>query len=467
VSERADALVLFGATGDLAYKKLFPALHALESRGQLGIPVVGIAREGWTLDRLCARIRDSLRDAGVPDGDEAAERLIASMRYVHGEYTDPVTFDDLAAVLSDVSLPVFYLAIPPGLFGDVVDALAGHGLTERSRVVVEKPLGRDLASAEALNATLASELHEDQIFRIDHFLGYEQVQNLLVARFGNTMLEPLWNRRYVSHVHVEMTESFGVEGRGSFYETVGCLRDVVQNHLLQVVSMLAMEAPVSMEADAIADEKLKVLRSIRPLSRDSIVRGQYDGYREEPGVAPDSDVDTYCALRFEIDSWRWAGVPFTIRAGKGMGRTLTEAVVQYVAPPRQLFPDSDGTFEPNRMRFRMKPDDLIELSMQVKQPGDRVVMETVDLSVHYATRLGLPGPAAYERLLGDAITGERRLFARGDLVEEQWRDIAPLLEDAPPVEPYWRGSMGPAGADRLLPPDLGDMLSESHVPALG
>lgn len=467
MNERADALVLFGATGDLAYKKLYPALHALEARGQLGIPVIGLAREGWTLDRLCGRVRDSLREAGVPDGDEAAERLLASMRYVHGEYTDPSTFDELAGVLTDVALPVFYLAIPPGLFGDVVDALAARGLTGHSRVVVEKPLGRDLASAEALNATLASELGEDQIFRIDHFLGYEQVQNLLVARFGNTMLEPLWNRRYVNHVHIEMSESFGVSGRGAFYETVGCLRDVVQNHLLQMVCILAMEAPVTMEADAIADEKLKVLRSIKPLSADSIVRGQYEGYREEPGVAPDSDVDTYCVLRFEIDSWRWAGVPFTIRAGKGMAHTLTEAVVQYVAPPRQLFADSDGTFEPNRMRFRVKPDDLIELSMQVKQPGDRVVMETVDLSVHYGTQLGLPGPAAYERLLGDAITGERRLFARGDLVEEQWRVIAPLLENPPPVEPYWRGSMGPAGADRLLPPDIGDMLSESHVSALG
>jgi glucose-6-phosphate 1-dehydrogenase len=465
VSERADCLVLFGATGDLAYKKLFPALQALQARGQLGIPVVGIAREGWTLERLQQRIRDSLRGAGVPDGDPAAEQLIASMRYVHGEYSDPATFDSLAAVLSDVSRPVFYLAIPPGLFGDVVDSLAHHGLTAHCRVVVEKPLGRDLASAEQLNAMLSSELREDQIFRIDHFLGYEQVQNLLVARFGNTMLEPLWNRRYVSHVHVEMTEAFGVEGRGAFYETVGCLRDVVQNHLLQLVCMLAMDPPVSMEADAIADEKMKVLRSIKPLGRDSIVRGQYDGYREEEGVAPDSDVDTYCALRFEIDSWRWAGVPFTIRAGKGMARTLTEAVVEYVAPPRQLFPDADGTFEPNRMRFRMKPDDLIELSMQVKQPGDRVVMETVDLSVHYSSRLGLPGPAAYERLLGDAIDGERRLFARGDLVEEQWRVIEPLLVDPPPVQPYWRGSMGPAAADRLLPTDLPEMLSSPHVPA--
>lgn len=465
MSDPADCLVLFGATGDLAYKKLFPALHALEARGQLGIPVVGIGREGWTIERLCDRIRDSLREAGVPDDDPATDRLIGSMRYVHGEYSDPATFDALATVLSDVGLPVFYLAIPPGLFGDVVDALAHHGLTGSARVVVEKPLGRDLASARALNATLASELREDQIFRIDHFLGYEQVQNLLVARFGNTMLEPLWNRRYVSHVHIEMSESFGVNGRGAFYETVGCLRDVVQNHLLQLVCMLAMDPPVSLDADAIADEKMKVLRSIRPLTYESIVRGQYDGYREEPGVAPESDVDTYCALRFEIDSWRWAGVPFTIRAGKGMARTLTEAVVEYVAPPRQLFPDADGTFEPNRMRFRLKPDDLIELSMQVKQPGDRIVMETVDLSVHYSTRLGQPGPAAYERLLGDAIAGERRLFARGDLVEEQWRVIESLLEDPPPVEPYWRGSMGPAGAARLLPPDLDDMLSTPHVPA--
>jgi glucose-6-phosphate 1-dehydrogenase len=384
---------------------------------------------------------------------------------VHGEYSDPATFDRLADVLSDVERPVFYLAIPPGLFGEVVGALAHHRLTESARVVVEKPLGRDLASARELNGMLATTLREDQIFRIDHFLGYEQVQNLLVARFGNTMLEPLWNRRYVSQVHIEMAESFGVDGRGAFYETVGCLRDVVQNHLLQLVSILAMEPPVSMTADAIADEKLKVMQSITPLSAESIVRGQYDGYRDEPGVAADSDVDTYCALRFEIDSWRWAGVPFTIRAGKGLARTVTEAAVQYVRPPRQLFPDADGAFEPNRMRFRMKPDDLIELSMQVKQPGDRVVTETVDLSVHYATRLGQSGPAAYERLMGDAIVGERRLFARGDVVEQQWRVVEPLLDDPPPVIPYHRGSMGPRGADRILPPDLADMLSEPHVPA--
>ncbi len=464
MSARADALVLFGATGDLAFKKLSPALHALQVRGKLGIPVIGIGREPWHLEKLRARARASLRAAGIPANDVAAKELLACIKYVHGDYGDPDSFSHLATALKGVRLPVFYLAIPPALFGEVVTALAHHDLTGHARVVVEKPLGRDLTSARELNHMLAAELREEQIFRIDHFLGYEQVQNLLVARFGNTMLEPLWNRRYVRRVHIEMTESFGVDGRGAFYETVGCLRDVVQNHLLQLVCMLAMEPPVSMDAAYVSDEKLKVLRSIRPVTRDNLVRGQYEGYRKEPGVDPESDVDTFCALRLEIDSWRWAGVPFTIRAGKSLSRTLTEAVVEYVPPPRRLF-DDDGVIEPNRLRFRMKPDDLIELSMQVKEPGDRAVTRTVDLSVHYEERLGRPGAAAYERLLGDAIIGEHRLFARGDLVEEAWSVVQPLLDDPPPSESYVQGSMGPAGAARVLPPNLGAMLTEPQVAA--
>ena len=463
MSAKADCLVLFGATGDLAYKKLYPALHQLQARGKLDIPVVGIAREGWSLAKLRDRIKASLIDAGVPADDEAAKQLLHCIKYVHGDYNDPESFTHLAEAMQGMRLPVFYLAIPPGLFGDVVAALAHHDLTENSRVVVEKPLGRDLRSAEELNRGLARELREDQIFRIDHFLGYEQVQNILVARFGNSILEPLWNRRYVRRVHIEMSESFGVEGRGSFYETVGCLRDVVQNHLLQLVCMLAMEPPSSMDAASITDEKVKVLRAIKPLTPESLVRGQFDGYRSEPGVDPESDVETYCALRFEIDTWRWAGVPFTIRAGKGMSSTVTEAVVEYVAPPRQLFDDADGAFEPNRMRFRMKPDDLIQLSMQVKRPGDQMLIETVDLSVHYEEQLGKSGPAAYERLLGDAIIGEHRLFARADLVEEAWRVVQPLLDDPSPVEPYFQGTMGPAGAARVLPPNLLEMLSEPQV----
>jgi len=463
MSAKADCLVLFGATGDLAYKKLYPALHQLQARGKLDIPVVGIAREGWSLAKLRDRIKASLIDAGVPADDEAAKQLLHCIKYVHGDYNDPESFTHLAEAMQGMRLPVFYLAIPPGLFGDVVAALAHHDLTENSRVVVEKPLGRDLRSAEELNRGLARELREDQIFRIDHFLGYEQVQNILVARFGNSILEPLWNRRYVRRVHIEMSESFGVEGRGSFYETVGCLRDVVQNHLLQLVCMLAMEPPSSMDAASITDEKVKVLRAIKPLTPESLVRGQFDGYRSEPGVDPESAVETYCALRFENDTWRWAGVPFTIRAGKGMSSTVTEAVVEYVAPPRQLFDDADGAFEPNRMRFRMKPDDLIQLSMQVKRPGDQMLIETVDLSVHYEEQLGKSGPAAYERLLGDAIIGEHRLFARADLVEEAWRVVQPLLDDPSPVEPYFQGTMGPAGAARVLPPNLLEMLSEPQV----
>lgn len=464
MSARADALVLFGATGDLAFKKLYPALHALQVRGKLGIPVIAIGREPWHLEKLRDRVCDSLRAAGIPADDAVAKDLLACIKYVHGDYGDPDSFSHLATALKGVRLPVFYLAIPPALFGEVVTALAHHDLTGNARVVVEKPLGRDLTSARELNHMLAAELREEQIFRIDHFLGYEQVQNLLVARFGNTMLEPLWNRRYVRRVHIEMTESFGVDGRGAFYETVGCLRDVVQNHLLQLVCMLAMEPPVSMDAAYVSDEKLKVLRSIRPVTRDNLVRGQYEGYRDEPGVDPASDVDTFCALRLEIDSWRWAGVPFTIRAGKSLSRTLTEAVVEYAPPPRRMF-DDDGAIEPNRLRFRMKPDDLIELSMQVKEPGDRAVTRTVDLSVHYEERLGRPGAAAYERLLGDAIIGEHRLFARGDLVEEAWSVVQPLLDDPPPSESYVQGSMGPAGAARVLPPNLGSMLTEPQVAA--
>jgi glucose-6-phosphate 1-dehydrogenase len=465
MSAKADCVVLFGATGDLAYKKLYPALHALQERGKLDIPIIGIAREGWSLKKLQDRIRASLTEAGVPDDDEAATTLLKCVRYVHGDYNDPMSFTHLAETMHDIRLPVFYLAIPPGLFGEVVAGLSHHDLTQNARVVVEKPLGRDLESAQELNRGLATELREDQIFRIDHFLGYEQVQNILVARFGNSMLEPIWNRRYVRRVHIEMSESFGVEGRGSFYETVGCLRDVVQNHLLQLVCMLAMEPPVSMDAQCISDEKVKVLRSIKPLLPENLVRGQFEGYRGEPGVDPESDVETYCALRFEIDTWRWAGVPFTIRAGKALGRTVTEAVVEYVLPPRQLFEEAHGMIEPNRMRFRMKPDDLIQLSMQVKQPGDQVLTETVDLSVQYGKQLGMPGPAAYERLMGDAIIGERRLFARGDLVEDAWRVVQPLLDDPPPVEPYFQGSMGPAGAARVLPPNLMEMLSEIQVTA--
>ncbi|MEX2625418.1 MAG: glucose-6-phosphate dehydrogenase [Ilumatobacteraceae bacterium] len=448
-SERADALVLFGITGDLAARKLFGSLYNLACRDLLPPVVVGVASTDWDLDALRSHVETSLDDAGVEVDESVFSRLAASLRYVSGDYRDASTFQQLAESLEDSRLPVCYLAIPPSLFDDVIDGLAGAGLNEHGRIVLEKPFGRDLASAEALNATLHRHFPEDRVFRIDHFLGKEPVQNLMVFRFANSIFEPLWNRNHIASVQITMAEAFGVEGRGGFYDQVGALRDVVQNHLLQIMALLAMEPPVSDAPDALRDEKVKVLTATKPLAPVDVVRGQYDGYRDEAGVAVDSDTETYIAVRTEIDSWRWAGVPWYIRAGKGLAATVTEAVIEFEQPPRPFFSEPGSTPHPNHLRFRMKPDDSITLELQAKKPGDALVGHDVPLRV-VQDGDGSGGHDAYERLLDDALNGDTRLFARQDGVEAAWRIVEPILDDHPPVETYPVGSWGPGGAATLM-----------------
>jgi glucose-6-phosphate 1-dehydrogenase len=448
--DNADALILFGISGDLARKKLFSALYDLTAAGALDTPVVGVASSEWDDETLRLRAREALEEAGEPIDDEVFSRLAANLSYVAGDYREAATYKDIAKRVDGSGCTVSYLAIPPGLFDEVVEGLATVGLNQRGRVVLEKPFGRDTASATELNEIVHRHYPEDRVYRIDHFLGKEAVQNLMIFRFSNTMLEPVWNRHYVRGVQITMAEDFGVEGRGSFYDKVGTLRDVVQNHLIQVLALLAMEPPISEDPDALRDERVKVLRTVAALKPSDLVRGQYAGYRDEPGVVPDSDTETFAAVRLEVDSWRWAGVPWIIRAGKGLASTVTEAVVEFARPPRPLFASADCSPGPNRLTFQTKPEDGISLSMQAKTPGSEMVSGPVELHLEHDRKRGHD---AYDRLIGDALRGDPALFARQDGVMEAWRIVERVLSDRHPVVSYEQASWGPAEADRLIGAD--------------
>ena len=452
-SPRSDALVVFGVTGDLAHKMIFPALYAMVKRGTLNVPVIGVALPNWSPERLRKRVTDSIERSGGIDNRRAFSHLLSLLRYVNGDYAAPDTFAALKTALGSARRPVHYLAIPPSLFETVIKGLGAANLADPARVIVEKPFGRDLASAQELNLAARAVFPENSIFRIDHFLGKEAIMNILYFRFANSFVEPIWNRNYVSSVQVTLAEDFGVKGRGSFYETAGCLLDVIVNHLFQVVALLAMEPPAGRDFGAVHSEKARVFRAMRPLKPGDLVRGQYAGYRKEPGVAKDSDVETFCALRLCIDSWRWEGVPWYLRSGKYLPVTATEVLVELKAPPQRLFADSKrATGRGNYLRFRLSPSAAVALAARVKLAGKEFVGEQREL---YLLEERPEEEAPYERLLSDAMAGDGALFTREDAVEAAWAVVDPVLKTHPKARPYKRGSWGPKEADTILAPDGG------------
>jgi glucose-6-phosphate 1-dehydrogenase len=446
-AEHSDALVFFGATGDLAYQQIFPALQALVQRGRLDVPVVGVALSGWTLEQLRERARESIQTHGGID-EAAFAKLSALLHYVDGDYKNPATYDQLRIALGTAQRPLHYLAIPPSMFGVVVAGLANAGCTADARVVVEKPFGRDLASAQELNRILHEHFPEQAIFRIDHYLGKEPVQNILYTRFSNIWLEPILNRVYVDHVQITMAEHFDVRGRGKFYEEAGAIRDVVQNHMLQVAACMLMEPPTGSTPEPVRDAKGTLVKAIRNLRPEDVVRGQYRGYRAEAGVAPDSNVETYAAVRLLIDTWRWSQAPVYIRAGKCLPVTACEILVSFRCPPFSPFGEELAS-SPNYLRFRLSPEILIALGTRVKRGGEAMAGEPVELEVMRFERHALK---PYERLLGDAMDGDPTLFARQDEVEAAWEVVDPVLGNATPIYMYDKHSWGPAEAARLAPP---------------